>query len=244
MHIKILTLNIEGEKHLKAVQALVKKEKPDVICFQEIFEKDFHQFRDNLKISGLFQPTIDVNASGRPGYHERGLMGVAMLGSLNGEFQGSYYFKRRSKSVPLYSGLPNAGHRVLVWQTIKTPKGNLTVATTHFTWSKEGKTTEKQRKELRSLFKLLDKGKPDILCGDFNAPRGGAIFDALSKRLTDNIPQDITSTIDPLLHYSHKKIDFVVDGFFTTPKCKVTRIQLIDGVSDHKAIIVTVCVSC
>lgn len=244
MHIKILTLNIEGEKHLTEIQALVKTEKPDIICFQEIFEKDFHQFRDNLKISGLFQPTIDVNAPGRPGYQERGIMGVAMLGSLKGEFQGSYYFKRRSKSVPLYSGLPNAGHRVLVWQTINTPKENLTVATTHFTWSKGGKTTKKQRKELCSLFKLLDKVKPDILCGDFNAPRGGAIFAALSKRYTDNIPQSTTSTIDSLLHYSHKKIDLVVDGFFTKPMCKVTRIRLIDGVSDHKAIIGTVCFSC
>ena len=41
MVLKLLSLNIERDKHLPKVVVLLKKEKPEVICLQEVQEPDF-----------------------------------------------------------------------------------------------------------------------------------------------------------------------------------------------------------
>lgn len=235
MEIKILNLNIEGDKHLSQVIKLVEREKPDIICLQEVFEEDFHMLHRQFDMQGIFMPTVRIDSAGRPGFGKTGPFGVALFSRLTGEFGGDHYFRRRGSELPRYKGKPNAGNRCLVWQ--KTGNG-LTIATTHFTWSKNGQTTEKQRIELKALIGLLvNKIKPDILCGDFNAPRGQEIWSAISGKLTDNIPSQAKTTLDPVLHYSHGAM-LVVDGFFTKPNSKFTvkSLRLIDGISDHLAV--------
>lgn len=235
MEIRILSLNIEGDKHLPQVIKLVKQEKPDVVCLQEVFEEDFHLFHRQFNMQGIFMPTVWIDSAGLPGFGKTGPFGIALFSRLSGEFGGNYYFKRRSSGLPQYHGKPNAGNRGLVWQKIK---NGPTVAATHFTWSKNGRTTQKQRSELKMLIKLLvDKVKPDVLCGDFNAPRGQEIWSAISKRLVDNISPETKTTLDSNLHYS-RGVKLVVDGFFTKPNGKLTvkALRLINGVSDHLAI--------
>lgn len=235
MEIRILSLNIEGDKHLPQVIKLVKQEKPDVVCLQEVFEEDFKVFLDEFDMRGLFTPMVFIDTAGQPGFKKRGVFGVAMMSKLTGKFGGGYYFKRRGQKLPVYGGRPNAANRALVWQKIDEGP---TVAATHFTWSKNGRTTQKQRSELKMLIKLLvDRVKPDVLCGDFNAPRGQEIWSAISKRLVDNISPEAKTTLDSNLHYSHG-VKLVVDGFFTKPNGKLTvkALRLINGVSDHLAI--------
>jgi len=181
-------------------------------------------------------PTLNVDESGRPGFGKRGVFGVAIFGRGNGTFGGKYYFKRRGNRLPYYHGHPNAGNRALVWYALTGGSQKLMVATTHFTWSKKGQATGKQRREARSLINIVDNIKPDVLCGDFNAPRGGEIFDCISKRLVDRIPQDTITTLDPELHYAGK-LDLVVDGFFTQPRLSVEKVNLIGGISDHCAVV-------
>lgn len=243
MEIKILSLNIEGDKHLPRIIKLVKQEKPDIVCLQEVFEEDFHLFHRQFNMQGIFMPTVWIDSAGLPGFGKNGPFGIALFSKLAGEFGGDYYFRRRGDRLPRYKGKPNAGNRGLIWQEIK-GKGKkeegkrLIVATTHFTWSKNGQTTEKQRRDLKALIKLLvNKVKPDVLCGDFNAPRGQEIWSAISGKFTDNIPPEAKTTLDPDLHYSHG-VKLVVDGFFTKPngKLKVESLRLIRGISDHLAV--------
>lgn len=234
MEIKILTLNIEGDKHLPQVIKLVNREKPDAVCLQEVFEEDFHLLHHKFDMTGIFMPAVWIDRPGAPGFGKRGPFGVAILSRLPGEFGGNYYFKRRGSGLPRYRGQPNAVHRCLVWQKID---NGLTVAATHFTWSKNGQATQKQRRELASLLQLLDKLQPDVICGDFNAPRGGEIWAAISQKLVDNIPPEVKTTLDPTLHYTNG-LELVVDGFFTSPKSKMTvkSLRLIGGISDHLTI--------
>ena len=234
MEIKILNLNIEGDKHLSQVIRLVEQEKPDVVCLQEVFEEDFHLFHRQFNMKGIFMPAVWIDSPGAPGVGKQGPFGVALLSLLAGEFRGNYYFKRRKPSLPRYKGKPNAGNRSLVWQKID--NGPM-IAATHFTWSKNGQTTQKQRRELASLSQLLDKLQPDILCGDFNTARGGELWVQLLERFTDNIPPEVDNTLDPVLHYA-KGYKIVVDGFFTSPTSKimVKSLKLIDKASDHLAV--------
>ena len=234
MEIKILNLNIEGDKHLPQVIKLVEREKPDAICLQEVFEDDFHLLHRQFDMKGIFMPAAWIYSPGAPGFGKRGPFGVALLSLLAGEFCGNYYFKRRGPELPRYKGKPNAGHRCLVWQEIE--NGPM-IATTHFTWSKNGLATQKQRREVESLSNLLDKLQPDVVCGDFNAPRNNEIWLNISGGFTDNIPPEVKTTLDPALHYA-KGVDLVVDGFFTNPDNKLTvkSLKLISGISDHLAV--------
>ena len=235
MKIKIVNLNIEGDKHLPEVIGLVERERPDLLCFQEIFQTDFNYFSGRFKMKGVFSPTVFIDQPGKPGFGKRGVYGIAMIGRLPGKFGSGYYFKRRGQGLPVYGGKPNSGNRAVVWQKIN---NGPTVAATHFTWSKAGQTTEKQRQELKGLIKLLVRVKPDVVNGDFNAPRGGEIWTKLTERFVDNIPAEIKTTLDPKLHYANG-VELVVDGFFTAPKNKtqVKSLRLVNEVSDHLAIV-------
>jgi len=240
--VKIISLNIEGDKHLPEVIGLINRERPEVVCLQEIFEEDFNILIKRFGMKGIFSPTVFIDKPGQPGFGKAGIFGVAMMGKLPGKFGSEYYFKRRGGELPRYQGWPNAGHRTLVWQKIK-GKGKreegrgLVVAATHFTWSKGGQVTSRQRREMRSLLGLLDKIKPDILCGDFNTARGGELWVQLLERFTDNIPPEVDNTLDPVLHYA-KGYKIVVDGFFTAAesKVRVESLKLVGGVSDHLAV--------
>ena len=215
-----------------------------MICLQEVFEEDFHTLRRQFDMQGIFMPAVWIDSPGKPGFDKQGPFGIALFSRLTGKFGGNYYFKRRGSILPQYCGKPNAGHRCLIWQKID--NGPL-ITTTHFTWSKNGEATKKQRRELASLFKLIDKSRPDIVCGDFNAPRGGEIWTAISQKLIDNIPPEVKTTLDPIFHYAHG-IKLVVDGFFTlVPRrvqgfappnnaMRVKSLKLIGGVSDHLAV--------
>ena len=83
------------------------------------------------------------------------------------------------------------------------------------------------------------------MCGDFNAPRGGEIFSALATRWHDNIPGTYHTSLDLSLHKAGK-VDgerlatLMVDGLFTTPGYRTSRVELVPGVSDHCAIVAEV----
>jgi hypothetical protein len=74
------------------------------------------------------------------------------------------------------------------------------------------------------------------MCGDFNAPRGRLIFDRIATKYKDNIPPYVTTTIDKNIHHAGD-LQLVVDGLFSTSKYEVRSVQVLDGLSDHCAII-------
>ena len=74
-----------------------------------------------------------------------------------------------------------------------------------------------------------------MFLADTNAPRGTFIFDDLAKNYKDNIPESLSSTLDPILHRA-KGIEYVVDCVFSTKNYEVSDVKIHEGVSDHKGI--------
>ena len=58
MTFKLISLNIEGIKHFDTVIPFLKKEKPDVICLQEVPKKDVEMLKQELSIKGEFFPMV------------------------------------------------------------------------------------------------------------------------------------------------------------------------------------------
>ena len=122
------------------------------------------------------------------------------------------------------------------------------IFTTHFPISDLfGRVNVFQREAMYSMLEVLRTQGDLVLCGDFNTSRHSAapdneLWDMMAAQMRDNIPDEINSSIDAALHRSGRngldfeKLRILVDGVFSTPGYIVSDVQLISGVSDHKAI--------
>lgn len=239
--IKLVSLNIEGDNHLRRVAALLQNERPGVACLQEVYAADLGFLEKVSGMKAVFAPmtvfeTAPRNTPSR--LSGRGKFGVAVLTRETPLRVHEKYYLGSRDSIPSFPDTePYPINRVLLGLDVAHPEDPVTVLTTHFTWSAGGRASRQQRVDLKKMFAVLDGIGEFALAGDFNAPRGGEIFNRLAKRYQDNIPPEVTSTIDPQFHYAKDKdLRLVVDGLFTTPGVRATGVKTTSGVSDHKAI--------
>ena len=233
MTIKLLSLNIERDKHIPNVIALIEKEKPEVICLQEVQEPDFEMLKKRFDFQGIFVSMMTYKriSAGKQTLVKQGNIIFTTLNLLKTE---SFFYFGKGNSPP-YKG-SNSCDRVLMASIIEKNGKEYRVTTTHFTWADDGGVNEKQRRDVKKLEELLQQKGEMILCGDFNAPRGREIFAVLNHYLKDNIPPHIKTTLDPKIHHAGP-LPYVVDYIWSTPKYSVRNVRVVDGVSDHMAIL-------
>lgn len=236
MSIKITSINIEGEKHLERVRDFIAQHKPNVICLQEVFSQDIAWLENVFGMKCFFTANADVSepVTYMP---SRGQWGNAVFSALPMNRTEEYFYAGPSDKLPiLKQGNPNSGRRSV--QIVEVEKDNKTYrfANTHLTWTPEGSVTEEQLKDARALLKFLEQFPEIILVGDFNAPRGKTTFSLFAERYTDNIPAEITSSLDPELHRAGA-LPFMVDGLFTSLGYRAKNVEVHTGVSDHRAVV-------
>jgi endonuclease/exonuclease/phosphatase family metal-dependent hydrolase len=166
-----------------------------------------------------------------------GILILSKLPILNSGFE--LYFKYQGRTdLPVFISTknPDQMNRAIAWIKVKDGPESIVFATTHFTWSPEGTTSPLQEEAYRGMEMAMDKLPIDIFTGDFNAPRGKKIFGLLAERYKDNIPQDLTSSIDNDLHKAEDEIILMVDGLFSEKGTVVSEVQIHTGISDHKAV--------
>ncbi len=238
---KLVSINIENNLHTKTVLSLIHKEQPDVVCMQELLEEDFEFYRNELNFSGVYKPQLWISDKFR-NFHLRGKRhGVAIFAKNILESGYEYYTgseENVSKSFEEYiNNEKYQDNHILLWADVTDANGaTFRFATTHFTITEHGESSPKQLADLELLLKALDPLGEFIFCGDLNAPRGNETFTRIANKYKDNIPLEYKTSIDQNLHRV-KGIMFMVDGLFTTPIYKASNVKLVDGVSDHLAIV-------
>jgi len=239
---KLVSINIELNKHYSTVLDFIKKEKPDVICLQELLEDDFIRFKKELGIEGVFKafsyfkkhPHYDESIWGKK-------QGVAIFSKNIVDSCSIFYVGREENLLKsrdeYFSNEENTKNRVLLWTDIEDEKGEIyKFANTHLPVTKEGESSPSQLEAVDSLLSKLNTLGEFVLCGDTNAPRGNKTFSRLAKKYKDNIPLEYKTSIDQNLHRV-KGIQFMVDCLFTTPMYKASKVKLVDGISDHMAVV-------
>ncbi len=235
--LKVVSLNVEGNRHVERVFSFLEESNADVICLQEVFETEFQLLGRILQMHGMFAPVASIdeeykNISGTPG-----IEGVGLLTRLPFRNLSEHYYLGAHHPIPSFVlGDMTSVNRVLVTATVTKDDADYTVGTTHFTWTPNGETNDDQRRDIGLLFKVLDKIPEIILIGDLNAPRGGETWAAFAARYKDNIPIKYKSSLDSNISKFGDKVKVMVDGFFTTPEYLVKNVELIPGISDHCAI--------
>lgn len=234
MSLKLVTLNIEGHRHLDRWPAKILLEKPDVVCMQEVFAPDMLYIENTLGMKGNFAPMLKVNQKNKYGINPLGTWGLGFFTNLDHtQVENQYY---AGTEVVREFVDPLDASRLVLSSTVTKDGQPFIIGTTHFTWSGKGEPTDQQRQDFEELKKVIGDFDELILCGDFNVPRGGEIFGEFEKLLQDNLPKNIITTIDHDLHYAGK-IDLVVDTIFSTPQYKLSNVHTLSGVSDHLGIV-------
>lgn len=230
--IKIVSLNIEFNKHYSRIYPFLFKQNPDVVLLQEVLQVDIKQFQNNLKMDYVFAPLAKVNFNG-----EIKMLGIATFSRFKIGSSKILYYRGKSEFIPITDkSEPEKLSRALLVSKIVNKSVPFTLINTHFTWSDGGIPTQVQKDDLEKLLNLLLRYKDFVLCGDFNAPRGGEIFDKIAFLYKDNIPKNINTTIDKTLH-SAGDLRIVVDGLFTTGRYAASKVKVVGGVSDHMAVV-------
>lgn len=240
MSIKLISVNIERNKHLDTVLPFLEREQPDVLCLQELFENHVAEFEHALSAASYFVP-MHLEKTGET-------MGLGIFSRLPiSDCSAAQYAGERGALTTFLDGTPEeknkTSKRILVGATID----SIRILTTHFTWTPDGQADDFQRADVRSLVQDLEKEKDFVLCGDFNAPRGGEIFSLFAARYTDTIPTHYQTSLDPNLHRvgptlfrTQNMHTYMVDGLFSTPAYQVSDVRLEFGVSDHAAVVATI----
>lgn len=235
---KLISCNIEGDKHFSRLIPFFQKEQPDVLCLQEVFESDLELIKEKTGLTKCFfapQANIILSNDHLP---LRGIWGVAIFAKKIVKKKVFYYFGHKNGQVNVFENAhPDKIDRALIIAQIEVAGQLYQVATLHFTWSSNGDVIDVQKRDYLSLKSFLAKCDELILCGDFNTPRGGEIWADLAKKYTDNIPSEIETTIDKNLHKSGKDIRLVIDALFTSSHYVAGKVRVVSSTSDHMAVV-------
>ncbi|MEX0931240.1 MAG: endonuclease/exonuclease/phosphatase family protein [Candidatus Paceibacterota bacterium] len=242
MNIRLISVNMEEEKHITRLLSFFEAEKPDCICFQEILESRFEAWKHEFRWSGVYAKMLPCHGE---------YIGVGILSRIPVHEMGTLCFHDGDRKHRDQSGHAQEVHdRVLPYVTYTTAgdsgqEGNeaqklLTVFSTHLPRNENGSViSDFQKTVSASLKKTLASRKNFILCGDINAPRGTEVFDSFSEIYKDCIPEHYKTSIDANLHRAGA-LPYMVDGLFNNSFAEVSDVSLCAGVSDHMAVCATI----
>jgi endonuclease/exonuclease/phosphatase family metal-dependent hydrolase len=237
MAIKLLTLNVEGDRHLDRVRSTIAAHLPDIACLQEVLEADCPYL---ASIGGYdVRYAVSARMVREPGLSPERNWGVAVLSRVPVRRQTITYYAADPCIRVLQ--VPTDARRVLIVTELEHLGEPYRMATTHFTWSPGGHISNEQKADFSRLKQVLSRYSDYVMCGDFNAPRGREMFAKFTDELTlsDHLPASVATTIDARFHYAGS-LQLVVDTIFSTKGYQVADVQVLEGISDHKGILALV----
>jgi exonuclease III len=237
---KLISLNVEGKKHLDSVYPFLNNEDADTVCLTEAPES----ILDWLESSGYISTFAPMCIKFHDGQSYKEGIVVSTKKPHTAETL-PYYVPANDIQVYDHSNRRQTQRHILLFSKI----GDINIAQTHFTWNPVGEIAdENQKLDMKSMLNILGDKPPHILCGDLNIPRNiNNLYDVLVKKYIDNIPPEYKTSLDKNLHRHSdnpklQKIftDFMVDYLFTQSPISASNTKLVFGVSDHAAVVTNV----
>ncbi len=260
--LKVFYANIEKGLHLeKLTLPEVKMRKPDVEAFLEVRRDHLEYINDELGTRSIFFAYVKGAKEGFYGIPEGIRFGSAIFISKDLELidHGNFiYHLVDRKGVPALSQDPVKMNRSVLWVKVRKGTTVYTLLLTHFTWVPDSVTSAEQLKDLNKMLKMIHEEENIrenfVFVGDLNSPRisplarppyspnakteiRGEIWAKLAEFYNDNVPLDVSSTIDPARHRVPEIIS-CVDFCFSHGDHKIssTGVEVVEGVSDHKGL--------
>lgn len=262
-NIRFISLNVAlfETNNLKLMNFLAK-EKPDIVCLQEVTKKVDISTKDELiSINSIDQATTKLPYSFfAPSWVIRDFKSHNFHGKkyfdvdFNGFLEVGNYIKSRYK---IYKGqnvflidhftyitdwvdsLKEEGRPVQVTDTIINGQ-KIRVLNYHGIWSRDKIGNKKTEVACKKIFKLASQvSYPVIICGDFNLFPDSYSMKILNDNFISLVDQYHIKTTRPVSNELSNKKRNVVDYVFISKGIKVKDFQVVDNnVSDHLPLIV------
>lgn len=240
---KLISLNVEIDRHYDTVWPFLDAESPDVLCLQEatgayvngLMERKYHvtSLPRVKKFSLAGNELIDSVLIATKLPHEASTWHYYHPG---GELQFENKADRRET---------NRQGLVIVTFTDETDV-TYTILTNHFTAGLDDATaSEAQKEDMDTLLNYTSSLPPHVLSADLNLPRQhNTLYTSLTNHYTDAIPAHERTSMDRDFHIlgndPEKSFIFdscMVDYILTKPQYSAQNVRMQFGVSDHAAVI-------
>ncbi len=237
---KIISLNIEKDKHFDKHKDFLLNQNPDVLCLQEVWEKDVEKYQKLLNFNYVFfQPIIILEEKKlfSKKIKKEGLVIFSKKPVESFEYY-NIFEEENQNSISIYRD-DETYHWKALMATLKFKDRKINIVNIHGVVTKNGNETKpKQLQYFDNLIGFLKDYDNLILLGDSNAPRGYEAFAKMDKVWKDNIPKKYTTSIDNNIHRAgYKNLQYVVDVLFSTNDIRFKTARYQDGLSDHFGLI-------
>lgn len=231
--LKIISLNMnKGRPCFQRQIAFIKGQDAGLVFLQEVLEHQVSILSSNLGMHAYWGRKSQTN------HLDEGFKGNLILSAkpLTNAFVYDLGSFDQGRKGPRYENLNISlvgGHC----------EGLGVVACIHLPWSFSWQVDDVQRRALKTLLGKIGELNIGLLGLDVNSarvlPNGtlGEIWAGLASVLSDGVPLDILSTIDPKLHRLGRE-ENVIDGLFFNPRVvRVTSLTKNTSLSDHCALV-------
>lgn len=238
--LKLISVNIEEDRHYDLVINFLQKENPDVVCLQEVpetFLETLVKHGYTCSFAKMFSAEHVANNTS---------VGVAIASKTPHIKSVNYYYHNipepRQHNV---NKLTTEMAYVYLSAKLTHDGEEYDIRTTHPPVTRYGVSDKEQEIAIEKLLTLLKLDNPHVICGDFNIPRNiNHLYNNFIINYTDAIPLKYKSSLDQNIHkFGNVVLDdlifekYMVDYVFTQSPYKATDVRLEFGISDHAAIV-------
>mgnify|MGYP003514875296 CR=1 FL=1 len=238
---KILQLNIWGGKLGKQIEEVLKREQPDIVCFQEVvslprISERFFSPLEKFQQSGgfahtFYSPTFGFTLMSRQAEFGNAILSTLPFISTNTMFTRKTYVENQDLLDDDYN-IQNLQHAAIEHngQTLHILNHHGHHVREHKNGNEE---TMRQCGEIADYIKTLNGLV--VLTGDFNLAPDSESLEQINAVLVNHAKElGVLTTRTPLTHKTE-----VCDYIFTSSDIAVTDFQVLDDIaSDHKALVV------
>jgi len=245
MQIKILQWNIWNKEKIENIVKTIKEINPDIACLQELALRckynpcvpDTPKYvGDELKFNGFFQAAHYLPNSNK------------LYAQGNGIFTRFPATKTFFKLIQKQSaeGDPSQEGRAYMETKIKINSKEITIGTTHLSYTHKFEDTEKKRQEVNNLLAIINRKKENfVFTGDLNSTPDSYLIKKLGKLFQCCGPDysKKTWTTKPFEHKGFKedKLNWRLDYVFATKDVRCISSEIIKTkYSDHLPILVKI----
>ncbi len=247
MHLKFLCLNLwQGGNLMKNVIAFIKKENPDVIALQEVYNGDDFSWEQKFRSMDVLRGALGYPyESFAPAFLERTVFGKVEQGNAilsrfplierSTIFYDVPYAEREDKPG-YYEHTP----RNLQHVCLNTTNHELHMFNTQGIWGIDGRDSDRRLLMGRSITEQIHSFSHVIVAGDFNVNPDTQSMRCIEKHLSNIFKNELTSTFN----MSHKTnpgyATAVVDMIFASPSIRIIKKSCPEvDISDHLPLLAT-----
>lgn len=246
MNLKAISLNLWfGGRLFDHALSFLKKEKPDIVLLQEVYQTDLSRDDKRFQLIPTFQKELAL-----PYYFyspefesiaKKSVFGNCIMSRFPIKFSQSWHFKRKYQVIDDRGWTDFSQHpRNLQYCQLQVDNTILNVFNVHGIWQEDVVNSSDRKKMTKTIIEKVESKKNVLLAGDFNIDERSQTIGALEKHLKNVFKNKLTTSFNiKRKPFDSNAFRLIVDFVFVS-----SDIDVVDyycptvDISDHLPLVV------